>query len=60
MLGIEALGDSFNRSLGFGSMMEVLHAGAIRRFRQAVGYDPTADGLGMGQEVIQHHWELPM
>jgi hypothetical protein len=31
----------------FGSMMEVLHAGAIRGFEQIVGCNCTAEGLGM-------------
>jgi hypothetical protein len=38
----------------FGSVMEVLHVGADRGLEQAVGCDHTAEGLGMGKEVLQH------
>jgi hypothetical protein len=47
-IGVEVLGDGFNRSLGFGSVMEVQHASAIRWIGQAVGCNHTAVGMRMG------------
>jgi hypothetical protein len=57
--GIEALGDGFNWSLGFW-LCDVQHAHAVRGFEQAGGCGHTAEGLGMGQEVIQHLWGCQM